>query len=90
MPGKKELATSVAKKVGLPVRTVENVLSALEDSIVEFLQEGDRIKFAGLILTVVETKERKVRNPRTGEEFIKPAGKKVKVKLGKTLRELFK
>lgn len=66
------------------------ILNALQKTACDALVEGKDVRvFDGLTLYVKELNERNVRNPLTGETFVKPAHKVVKTKLGKSLKELF-
>lgn len=88
---KKELIKAIAEKSETSQVAVEKFLEALGDVVIETLKDGGSIKIVGFgTIEVVDTKERKGNNPKTGTPVIIPAGKKVKVKLGKQLKDAVK
>jgi len=87
---KKELITALAKKTELPQKKIDLVLRELISIIQEKLQKGETIRLAGFgTFKVVERKERKGRNPQTGEKIVIPAKKVVKFIPAKDLKNLY-
>ena len=86
---KKELITELAKRTELPQKKIDLVLGELVSIIQKGLKEGETIRLAGLgTFKTVERKERKGRNPQTGEEIVIPARKVVKFLPAKELKAL--
>lgn len=74
---KAEIIAKVSQQTGLKRSQVEKVLESLIDTLAVALSKRERIALPGLgIFSVKERKERKGRNPKTGEEITIP-GKKV-------------
>lgn len=66
-------------------RNLEALLGIMEYCI----KNNEKLNLVGYFsMEVKDTKERKGRNPSTKEEIIIPAGKKVKLKCGKKLKDL--
>ncbi len=85
---KKELIDSISEKSGLKKVEAEKVLSAFESSVVETLKKGEKVTLVGFgTFTVSERKERKGRNPKTGEPMVIPAKKTPKFVVGKLFKE---
>nr|WP_207755003.1 HU family DNA-binding protein [Desulforadius tongensis] len=89
MVNKAELISSVAEKTELTKKDAEKAVNALLESISEALASGDKVQLVGFgTFDVSERKERKGRNPQTGEEIIIPATKVPTFKAGKALKEM--
>ena len=87
---KKELIDSIAQKTGVTNVDADKVLSAYEETILETLKKGERVTIVGFgTFTVSDRKERKGRNPKTGEEMVIPAKKMPKFVVGKSFKESF-
>ena len=87
---KKELIDSIAQKTGVKKVDADKVLSAYEATILETLKKGERVTIVGFgTFTVSDRKERKGRNPKTGEEMVIPAKKMPKFVVGKAFKESF-
>jgi len=85
---KAELIAQVASQANLTKAETEKALGALVQTITTALQAGDRLALPGLgIFSVSERPERTGRNPQTGESLTIAAGKAVKFKPGKALKE---
>ena len=54
---------------------------------IEELKNGNEVRFGDFKFVVVQRKERKGRNPKTGEEIVIPARKAVKVRVSSKVRE---
>ncbi|SDW50142.1 bacterial nucleoid protein Hbs [Lachnospiraceae bacterium KHCPX20] len=84
---KTELIASMAEKTGLSKNDLNQAVKAFCDTITEAMKANDSVNLVGFgSFTVAERKERKGRNPSTGEEITIPASKTVKFKTGKALR----
>lgn len=87
---KKELLTEISKKANTTVKTVETLLTSVKEVVVEELQKGEKVTIPGICTLTPghkEAREVTVRNPRTGESYVKNAEAKavVKVKPAKDL-----
>lgn len=83
---KEELVREVAKKTELTQGVVKKCLDGLIDVITESVKKGEEIRIVGFgTFRVVTRKERKGKNPRSGEEITIPAKKVVKFSPGKKL-----
>jgi DNA-binding protein HU-beta len=86
---KTELAAELSVRQGLSKKDSEATVDSLFDIIVETLQSGEGVNiFKTLSLDVVPTNARTARNPQTGAVVQVPAGRKVKVKLLKLLKDI--
>ena len=84
---KNELVEAIAQRVELPKNKVRAVVDAFCDLVIEVTRKGDRVTLVGFgTFYPAERKERKGRNPRTGEEMVIPAHTVVRFKPGKGLR----
>ena len=85
---KAELIRNVAKRTGTTLKLARQIVDATFDEIASALEDGQRLIFPGFgTFCVVERKERKGRNPRTGEEITIPAKKVVKFRAAKALQD---
>lgn len=88
---KSELVKAMAEKTGSTQKDTEVQLKALGEVIKETISKRDKIQIIGYgSIEVVPTNARVGRNPKTNEEMPIPAGEKVKVKLGKAIKDLVK
>ena len=88
---KKELTDFVAQTADIPRAKADAAVTAIFAAIGDALQNGGDATFAGFgTFSVTERGARKGRNPQTGEEIEIPAGKSVKFKAGKDLKEKIK
>ena len=88
---KQELVKTLASKTGLTQKDSEVFLKAFQETVIDTMADGDSIKLVGFLsFEVVDTKEKKARNPRTNEEIVIPAGKKIKIKQGSELKNAVK
>jgi len=84
----KETILEVTADAKLTNKDVEEVVNRLFNKFVEELKAGRDVTLPGIgKLVVVETQARKGRNPQTGEEIDIPAGKRVKFKPSKAIKE---
>ncbi|GAB6888262.1 HU family DNA-binding protein [Desulfothermus okinawensis JCM 13304] len=88
---KADLIAKVAELAEMKKTEAEKAVAACLDAIKEILQNDQKLTITGFgTFEVVQRKERKGRNPQTGEEMIIPAAKVVKFKPGKLLKEAVK
>lgn len=85
---KAQLVAAVADKVGSDKKSAGALIDALAAVITAEVAAGGAVTLPGIGKVYCrEQAERTVRNPRTGEEVKKPAGRQVKVSLAKALKE---
>ncbi len=83
---KSELVKKVAEQTGLTQVDAAKVLTAILSAVSDCLISGDSITIQGFgTFKLSDHKERKGRNPSTGETMIIPARKAVKFSPGKEL-----
>ena len=88
---KAELVDKIAAKAGLTKVASEKALNAFLASVSDVLLQEGRLNLTGFGAFVVEARQaRKGRNPRTGAVITIPAGKVVKFRSGKKLKESIK
>ncbi len=88
---KDELIQAIVKKTGLSKRQAAESLTVLLDEITKSLSRGEEVVLTGFgKFKISQRKERKGRNPKTGET-IKIAARKAPVfKAGKVLKDAVK
>ncbi len=85
---KATLINKISEKTELSKASSERVLNSCLNSIEEILKNGGKLTLTGFgTFSVEERKQRKGRNPQTGDPMIIPASKVVKFKPGKNLKE---
>lgn len=85
---KNELITSIAEKSELTKKDSELALKAFVDSVVEALENGEKVQITGFgTFETVERSARDYRNPRTGEVIKKEATISPKLKFAKDVKE---
>lgn len=63
------LAKAVAKETGLPLADVNDVLSSIQENIINTVADGDNVKLMGfLAIEPTERGPRRYKSPRTGED----------------------
>jgi DNA-binding protein HU-beta len=88
---KADLVDKIAAKAGLTKVASEKVLNAFLASVSDVLLKEGRLNLTGFGTFAVETRQaRKGRNPRTGAVITIPAGKVVKFRPGRKLKESVK
>eukprot|EP00976_Prorocentrum_cordatum_P064625 1177564-Prorocentrum_minimum.AAC.3 len=88
---KKELMKKVAKDTGMTEKDVNLAVSGALDAIVEALVEGDKVNLPGFgTFEGRDRKERKGRNPQTGEAILIAATRAPAFVASKTLKDLMK
>jgi len=87
---KADLIRKISEKTDLNKANSERALNACMEGIEESLVNEGKLTLTGFgTFSVQDRKERKGRNPQTGEEINIPANKAVKFRPGKTLRDIF-
>jgi DNA-binding protein HU-beta len=85
---KAELVADVAERMSDSKMKAEEAVNAVFESITHALKRGDDIRLPAFgVFDVKDTAARTARNPQTGEEVKVPAGKKVRFKPGKALKD---
>ena len=85
---KAELVEIISKEGKISNKTSEIVINALISAIKVALSKGEKVTIAGLgTFLVSKRKERKGRNPQTGETITIPAGRMPKFRAGESLRQ---
>lgn len=85
---KVELIAAVSEKTGLTKKDSEAALVAALDSIKEAVAAGNKVQLIGFgTFELRERKEKKARNPKTGEAMVVPACKAPAFKAGKAFKE---
>lgn len=91
---KAELIVVVAEKTGETQKVVGEVLDSILDTITEILattETNEKVVLTGFgTFEVRHRKERKGKNPRTGEEIIIPKQKTALFRVGKLLKDALK
>ena len=85
---KADLVEKIAQKSQLSKKDSEKALNGCLEAIQESLTTNGKLTLTAFgTFSVAERRERKGRNPQTGEEMTIPAGKVVKFKPGKGLKD---
>jgi DNA-binding protein HU-beta len=85
---KAELVADVAERLSEPKAKAEEAVDAVFEAIRDELKRGGDIRLPAFgVFDVKDTAARTARNPQTGEEVKVPAGKKVRFKPGKALKD---
>lgn len=85
---KTEIIANIAEKTGLTKADVERVLDAHSTLLVEEVKAGETFTITGVgKVKPSYRKERKGRNPQTGEELIIPASNTVVLSASKALKD---
>ena len=88
---KAELVAHMSKEAKISKAAAEKALNGLISAVKKALKKGERLTLPGFIsISVGRRKARKGRNPQTGQEIKIPAGKVVKFKAGKALKDAIK
>ncbi len=86
---KADLVERVAKEAELTKKDAEQLVEIIFDSIIDSLNEGEKIELRGFgSFRVRHRNERNGRNPKTGEAVSIPAKRVAYFKPGKELKEL--
>ena len=85
---KAELISLVAERTREPRAKAEEVVDAVFETLRDTLKRGEEVRVPAFgVFVVAETGERRGRNPKTGQEVVVPAGKRVRFRPAKLLRE---
>lgn len=85
---KAEFVADVSERIGESKQRGEEIVNAVFEGLTAALKRGDEVRLPQFgVFLVSQTKERKARNPQTGEEVLVPAGKRPKFRPGKALKE---
>lgn len=85
---KQEFSNRLSVKLDKTKKEASLITDAFLETLRESLVEDGSIKFVGdWSLETVPTKERNFKNPKTGEDVIKEAGKRIKFKAGKMFKD---
>ncbi|MEF9972409.1 MAG: HU family DNA-binding protein [Clostridia bacterium] len=85
---KTSFVAAVAEKSGLTQKQADVALTAVLDTIVEALKQGEKVQLTGFgTFEVRERTEREGRNPATGETIKIAASKAPAFKPGKTFKD---
>ena len=88
---KQDLITAVSTQAGLTKKDTEALLKAFQEVVMTELAKGEKIALTGFItFEVVQKAARQGRNPKTGQILQIEAKKAVRVKIGKTLKDILK
>lgn len=88
---KADLVAEVTDKCpeGTTKASVERVLAALQESIMEHVAKGEDVRLTGFVnFEPAVRAARTMRNPRTGEDLQVPETKVVRLRAGKKFRDL--
>jgi DNA-binding protein HU-beta len=86
---KVDIVTKMSELSGASKAESERNLEAFLGVVELAVRDKEKLNLVGYFsMDVVDTKERVGRNPATKEEITIPAGKKVKIKVGKRLKDL--
>jgi DNA-binding protein HU-beta len=86
---KSEFVKSIVEKSGQDKKTVESMLSSIDEIVRTQLSSGENVPFATLgTFKVTNRQAREARNPVTGETIQVPAKTVVKFGVSKSLKEL--
>lgn len=85
---KAELIEQLAERARVTKNTTETIVNAFIGAVTEALKNGEKVTLTGFgSFMVSERKERKGRNPQTGEEILISGRKTPIFRAGKALKE---
>lgn len=85
---KADFVNNVAKRSGFSLEDAKKLLTAFEDEVKELGKNGDSLTLPGFLTFKSHVNVgRQRRNPKTGETFMSPDKKILKVKAGKALAD---
>lgn len=88
---KPNLVEVVAKKAHLTKKAARESIEALFDEIMRVLQRGEKVVVSGFgTFKVSKVKDKKGRNPKTGEALMIKAHRAVRFVVGKSLKRTIK
>ncbi|MCS7280726.1 MAG: integration host factor subunit alpha [Desulfobacterota bacterium] len=85
---KADIVNDLYERLGYSKRECANIVDSVFDIIKETLSKGENVKISGFGNFVLkDKKERKGRNPKTGEEMVIPRRRVLNFKLSQVLKE---
>lgn len=85
---KADLINEMSEQMDLSKKYITNLVNSCFETITKALTRGEKVQLVGFgTFEVRERKERKGRNPSTGEEITIPASFVPSFKAGKTLKD---
>ena len=88
---KAQIIEIVAKKAHLTKKAAGEAIDAFLDEIVRQISKGEKVVLSGFgTFKINKVKDKKGRNPQTGEDLIIKSHKVVRFVVGKTLKRLVK
>jgi integration host factor subunit alpha len=85
---KEDIVNRIWNQVNLNKKESAHVVETIISSVKDVLARGDKLKIGGFgVFEVKDRKARMGRNPKTGEEAEIKAGKTIKFKPGKPLKQ---
>lgn len=86
---KRVIVNAVAGQTENTRKYTSKVINKFLSEVKKELSRGNRLEFRGFgVFEVVTRKEKKARNPKTGDEVIVPPQKTVKFKMGKGMNDI--
>lgn len=78
---KSDLVATIAEKTDSSKASVERMIAALQDTVIEAVVDGKEVKLTGFAAFAPATRSaRTVKNPQTGENIEVPEAKVVKIR----------
>jgi DNA-binding protein HU-beta len=88
---KAEIIEIIAKKAHLTKKAARESIDAFLDEIVRQINKGEKVVLSGFgTFKVAKVKDKKGRNPQTGDDLIIKSHRVVRFIVGKTLKRLVK
>ena len=88
---KAQIVEIVAKKAHLTKKAARESIDSFLDEIIRQIQKGEKVVLSGFgTYKLSKVKDKKGRNPQTGEDLIIKSHKVVRFVVGKTLKRLVK
>ncbi|WP_051357731.1 HU family DNA-binding protein [Leisingera caerulea] len=85
---KSDYVGAIAEKAGVTKAEAEKIVNAIDEVTREQVAGGATVPIPGVgKVAAVDKPERTMRNPATGENFVKAAHKAPKVTIGKALKD---
>jgi len=88
---KAQIVEIIAKKAHLTKKASREAIDSFLDEIVRQINKGEKVVLSGFgTFKVAKVKDKKGRNPQTGEDLIIKSHRVVRFVVGKTLKRLVK
>ncbi len=82
------LIQELSKDAGIPQKAISDLLASFQKTVMNTLKKGEYVDIIGFgRFKTVKTEAMVRRNPQTGKEMNIKAAKRVKFKVGKTLKD---